>query len=27
VQAGGAFPVVRFQAMGTGALPAVLAVG
>lgn len=27
VQTSGAFPVVRFQAMGTGALPAVLAVG
>lgn len=27
VQAGGAFPVVKFQAMGTGALPATLAVG
>jgi hypothetical protein len=27
VQNSGAFPVVRFQAMGTGALPAVLAVG
>lgn len=27
VQSSGAFPVVRFQAMGTGALPAVLAVG
>jgi hypothetical protein len=27
MQAGGAFPVVKFQAMGTGALPATLAVG
>jgi hypothetical protein len=27
VQTSGAFPVVRFQAMGTGALPATLAVG
>ena len=27
VQSSGAFPVVRFQAMGTGALPATLAVG
>jgi hypothetical protein len=27
VQTSGAFPVVRFTAMGTGALPAVLAVG
>ena len=27
VQAGGAFPVVKFQAVGTGALPATLAVG
>lgn len=27
VQTSGAFPVLRFQAMGTGALPAVLAVG
>ena len=27
VQTSGAFPVVRFSAMGTGALPAVLAVG
>lgn len=27
VQTSGAFPVVKFQAMGTGALPAVLAVG
>jgi hypothetical protein len=27
VQTSGAFPVVRFQAMGTGALPGVLAVG
>jgi hypothetical protein len=27
VQAGGAFPVVRFQAMGTGALPATFALG
>ena len=27
MQAGGAFPVVKFQAVGTGALPATLAVG
>lgn len=27
VQAGGAFPVLKFQAVGTGALPATLAVG